>query len=76
MLLTRHQIRSARRDRPLPPCARGASGDALLDAVCLRFALTPDVRWSAVAEARARLAAAGAPSAEALAGMLVARCGR
>ena len=73
MQLTRHQIRSARRDQPLPACARGASGDALLDALCLRFALTPDVRWPEVEEARARLAAAGAPSAEALARMLVAR---
>ena len=73
MHLTRHQIRSALRGRTDRLSA--AAGDALLDAVCQRLALLPDVRWPAIEEARAQLAERGPPSAESLADMLVASCG-
>ena len=53
------------------PSLAGDLGDPLLDAMCLRFALVPEVRWPMVDEVRARLLATGPPSADALAGMLV-----
>jgi hypothetical protein len=70
--LTRHQLRTALRDHEALPSIASTFGDALLDAVCLRFALVPEVRWPMVDEAKARLLASGPPSADALAGMLVA----
>ena len=72
MQLTRHQLRTALRGHAPLPCVAGDLGDALLDAMCLRFALVPEVRWTMVDEAKARLLASGPPSADALAGMLVA----
>ncbi len=70
--LTPHQIRASVRVHAVPACASGASGDELLDAICRRFALEPDVRWSMVEEARDRLRASGPPTAQVLADMLVA----
>ena len=70
--LTRHQLRTALRDHEALPSIASTFGDALLDAVCLRFALVPEVRWPVVDEVRERLLATGPPSAQALADMLVA----
>jgi hypothetical protein len=70
--LTRHQLRTALRGHASAPSVAGDLGDSLLDAVCLRFALVPEVRWPVVDEVRERLLATGPPSAQALADMLVA----
>ncbi len=70
--LTRHQLRTALRGHASSPSVAGDLADPLLDAMCLRFALVPEVRWPMVDEVKARLRATGPPSADALAGMLVA----
>lgn len=49
----------------------GCAGDELLRAVSRYLSLLPDIRWTMVEAARERLVAAGPPSAEALADMLV-----
>ena len=73
MHLTPEQIRTACRSHLVAAGidGRGASDD-LLAAMCRRLSLVPDVRWSKVEEARDRLRTFGAPSAEALAEVLLA----
>lgn len=71
MQLTPNQIRSSCRAHVVATQAADGSIDALLEAMCRRLALLPDVRWAKVEGARARLLATGPPSAEVLADMLV-----
>lgn len=72
MHLTPEQIRTVRRAQHVATGVDGGgASDDLLAEMCRRLSLLPDVRWSKVEEARGRLLAAGAPSAEKLVEMLL-----
>ncbi len=72
MHLTPKQIRTACRAHLVAAGLDGeGASDDLLAEMCRRLSLVPDVRWSKVEDARSRLLAIGAPTAEILAEMLL-----